>query len=117
METVKLAIMPKCCLCAQEAEYDSPIDGRSWGYLCPVCMTTHGSASAGTRLEQQPVQQPLQQPVYGIEATPIEKVVLEGSNRMIKCPVCSDQRHVEPDAGYDYLCVCGTRVQVPEPFC
>jgi len=59
MRDVTLGTLPECDLCrskgdtrfpSRPAEYDSPIDGGPWGYLCLECFDSHGSESLASHL-------------------------------------------------------------------
>jgi hypothetical protein len=53
MKEFKKISIPDCQLCnaknLQEV-YDSPVDGRSWAYLCPECFKLHGSPSLASKI-------------------------------------------------------------------
>jgi len=56
MKDVPLNKLPNCDVCnvyfgrPVTAEYDSPVDGGSWGYLCSEHMDTHGNFAIASHL-------------------------------------------------------------------
>jgi hypothetical protein len=121
------------------AYYDAPTKNGSWAYMCEEHFKLYGLDHIGTKFDYQPVAEPLRevaakassmvsplsvgavlahkavQPQLGEELCDLEEQLF--GDRMIGCPDCGCERHVEPDATYTFDCEgCGIPVKCPTPM-
>lgn len=113
--TIPMAKLPKCDICEKnEAIYDTPTIHGPWAYVCKECLsenTTPDQLQIGNKLEVKKKAKPVDRVVQGIEKSTLQEVVMDG-DRMVGCPECGCEQHVEPDATYEFTCDgCGVRVK------
>lgn len=95
-----------CQLCGKEAAYDSPVDGRSWAYLCESCFLIHGSPAVATKLFKKKNVKPK---VCG-KVTPV--INYRTDECRYKCPHCGHRNLCEMDADSSFCNQCSNRVEL-----
>ena len=108
MKTKRVKELPKCDFCDNKAEYDAPTTLGTWANMCSLCFAQKGSIkSIGIKFIEG-IAEPKSDGKIKIAST----VDLEAAERYVRCPECGEERHVEPDADYEFHCEnCGTRLK------
>ena len=104
MITVKLASLPKCSFCENDAQYDSRTSTGAHAYLCEHHMVQYGCEPT-TRIElREKVDLP--DPIEtknGILRTELEDAMNDSIVEW-ECPYCGDIKRLELDATGEVTC-------------
>lgn len=112
MGIIRVAELPKCNFCNEDAKYDGPTKQGPWAHMCPEHNDEHGvSTIIGSEFVLGIAKPVGGEPVMGylqIERSMSEDMLI------ILCSECKYEKHLELDADGVYTCDgCGKSVKVP----
>lgn len=116
-----LSEIPKCNFCQNPATVDGPTLSGQWAYMCNNCVIDKADIVAvqyfGTQLilRQTDVKPPVAGVLVAEECSSFASVLMDETNREIKCPNCKEVRTIESDfVGFITCHGCQSKLRVME---